>query len=174
VSTPPPPIEPLLPERFAAWFAARGWTLRPHQAAMLEAARAARPVLLVAPTGAGKTLSGFLPSLVDLADPAKRPKLGLTARGVRRKGIHTLYVSPLKALAVDVARNLEVPIAEMGLAITVETRTGDTPAHKRQRQKYDPPDILMTTPEQVALLLASPEAPDLFGSLKRVVFDELH
>ena len=141
---------------------------------MLAKARDGRPALLIAPTGAGKTLAGFLPSLVDLADPAKRPKMAVTARGVRRKGIHTLYVSPLKALAVDVARNLEQPIVEMGLAITVETRTGDTPAHKRQRQKYDPPDILMTTPEQVALLLASAEAPDLFGSLRRVVFDELH
>lgn len=163
-----------LPERFAAWFATRGWSLRPHQAAMLRLAQTEVPALLVAPTGAGKTLSGFLPSLVELADPAQRPRSGLTARGVRRKGIHTLYVSPLKALAVDVARNLEQPIAEMGLSITVETRTGDTPAHKRQRQKYAPPDILMTTPEQVALLIASPEAPDLFGSLRRVVFDELH
>jgi len=169
-----PPLDPPLPERFAAWFAARGWSLRPHQAAMLGKAREGRAALLIAPTGAGKTLAGFLPSLVALADPAQRPRMALTARGVRRKGIHTLYVSPLKALAVDVARNLETPIAEMGLAITVETRTGDTPAHKRQRQKYDPPDILMTTPEQVALLLASPEAPDLFGSLRRVIFDELH
>jgi ATP-dependent Lhr-like helicase len=175
VSTAPSPLAAeRLPERFAAWFAARGWALRPHQAAMLEKAAAARPALLIAPTGAGKTLAGFLPSLVDLADPAKRPRMSLTARGVRRKGIHTLYVSPLKALAVDVARNVEKPITEMGLAISVETRTGDTPAHKRQRQKYDPPDILMTTPEQVALLLSSNEAPDLFGSLKRVVFDELH
>lgn len=173
-TSPDAPIDPFLPERFAGWFAARGWRPRPHQAAMLARARAGRATLLIAPTGAGKTLAGFLPSLVELADPAKRPKMSLTARGVRRKGIHTLYVSPLKALAVDVARNLEQPIAEMGLAISVETRTGDTPAHKRQRQKYDPPDILMTTPEQVALLVASPEALDLFGSLKRVVFDELH
>jgi ATP-dependent Lhr-like helicase len=175
VSTPSSPTaDDLLPPRFSAWFAARGWALRPHQAAMLDKARAGRAALLVAPTGAGKTLSGFLPSLVELSDPAKRPRMAITGRGVRRKGIHTLYVSPLKALAVDVARNLEAPIAEMGLTITVETRTGDTPAHKRQRQKYDPPDILMTTPEQVALLLASSEAPDLFGSLTRIVFDELH
>ncbi len=141
---------------------------------MVEMARDGRDALLIAPTGAGKTLAGFLPSLIELCDEATRPRMAVTARGVRRRGIHTLYVSPLKALAVDVARNVEHPIAEMGLAIRVETRTGDTPAHKRQRQKYDPPDILMTTPEQVALLLASPEAPDLFGSLRHVVFDELH
>ena len=163
------PAAPLLPDRFAAWFSARGWAPRPHQIRLLEAGRDGRSVLLVAPTGAGKTLAGFLPSLVDLAT---RPRT--TGRGVSRRGIHTLYVSPLKALAVDVARNLDRPIAEIGLDVGVETRTGDTSTHKRRRQKIAPPDILMTTPEQVALLLASREAPDLFGSLTTVIFDELH
>ena len=156
---------PPLPDRFAGWFRSMGWTLRPHQAALLDAARDRRSVLLVAPTGAGKTLAGFLPSLVALAERGPRPGRG---------GIHTLYVSPLKALAVDVARNVERPIAAMGLPIRLETRTGDTPAHKRQRQKWDPPDILMTTPEQVALLLGAREAKDLFGGLEVVIFDELH
>ena len=79
-----------------------------------------------------------------------------TGRGIRRAGgLHTLYISPLKALAVDIARNLETPVAEMGLPIRIETRTGDTPVSKRQRQRRDPPDILLTTPEQLALLLAS-------------------
>jgi ATP-dependent Lhr-like helicase len=64
--------------------------------------------------------------------------------------MHTLYVSPLKALAVDIARNLEAPVAEMDLPIRIETRTGDTPASRRQRQRRDPPDILLTTPEQIA------------------------
>ena len=89
-------------------------------------------------------------------------------------GLHTLYISPLKALAVDIARNLERPVAEMGLPMRLETRTGDTPASKRQRQRRDPPHILLTTPEQLALILASPDAPFLFGSLRRVVLDELH
>ena len=164
---------PLLPDRFAAWLSARGWSLRPHQARLLEAGRAGRSVLLVAPTGAGKTLAGFLPSLVALSEPVA-PRIGAAGRGVKRRGVHTLYVSPLKALAVDVARNVERPIAEMGLDIRIETRTGDTSAHKRQRQKIDPPDILMTTPEQVALLLGSREAPTLFGDLRTVIFDELH
>ncbi len=92
----------------------------------------------------------------------------------RDGGLHTLYISPLKALAVDIARNLETPVREMNLPIRLETRTGDTPASKRQRQRRDPPDILLTTPEQLALLLASADAPFLFGSLKRVVLDELH
>jgi ATP-dependent Lhr-like helicase len=106
---------------------------------------------------------------------AKRRKLISTGRGIRREGgLHTLYISPLKALAVDIARNLETPVREMGLPIRLETRTGDTPASKRQRQRRDPPDILLTTPEQLALLLATADAPYLFGSLKRVVLDELH
>src|SRR5205814_6505105 len=96
------------------------------------------------------------------------------ARARRTGGLHTLYISPLKALAVDIARNLETPVAEMGLPIRIETRTGDTPTSKRQRQRRDPPDILLTTPEQLALLLASADAPYLFGTLRRVVLDELH
>ena len=92
----------------------------------------------------------------------------------RSSGLHTLYISPLKALAVDIARNLERPIAEMELLIRVETRTGDTPASRRQRQRRHPPDILLTTPEQLALLLSSADAPFLFASLKNVVLDELH
>ena len=98
-----------------------------------------------------------------------------TGRTVKRTGgLHTLYISPLKALAVDIARNLETPIAEMGLPIKVETRTGDTPVSRRQRQRRYPPDILLTTPEQLALLLSSDDAPFLFSSLKRIVLDELH
>ncbi len=121
-------------------------------------------MLLVAPTGGGKTLAGFLPSLIELAAlPARRPR-----------ELHTLYISPLKALAVDVARNLETPVAEMGLGVRIETRTGDTPASRRQRQKTLPPDILLTTPEQLALLIASREAPRLFKNLRAVVLDELH
>ena len=104
-----------------------------------------------------------------------RAKLRSVGHDVRREGgLHTLYISPLKALAVDIARNLEQPVAQMNLPIRIETRTGDTPASKRQRQRRDPPDILLTTPEQLALILASPDAPYLFGSLRRVVLDELH
>jgi ATP-dependent Lhr-like helicase len=167
----------LLPDRFQKWFAARGWSPREHQLALLGKARDNRSALLIAPTGAGKTLAGFLPSLVELSAPmaADGKSLVSTGRGVKRSGgLHTLYISPLKALAVDIARNLEAPIAEMGLPIKVETRTGDTPVSRRQRQRRYPPDILLTTPEQLALLLASDDAPYLFSSLKRIVLDELH
>lgn len=158
----------VLAEPFSSWFASRGWSPRPHQIALLDKARQGASTLLIAPTGAGKTLAGFLPSLVDLVE-ARRMK-----RDRRGSGLHTLYISPLKALAVDVARNLEAPIAEMGLAIKAETRTGDTPAAKRTRQRTRPPDILLTTPEQVALLLAHPDAPFLFADLETVILDELH
>jgi ATP-dependent Lhr-like helicase len=167
---------PLLPEAFVRWFRQRGWTPRTHQLELLSRARAGRSVLLIAPTGGGKTLAGFLPSLVELYESGAKPRrLTSTGHAIRRsQGLHTLYISPLKALAVDIARNLEAPITEMELPIRIETRTGDTPASKRQRQRRNPPDILLTTPEQLALLLASADAPYLFGSLKRVVLDELH
>jgi ATP-dependent Lhr-like helicase len=237
---PASPAEPaaLLPDLFRQWFAARGWSPREHQLALLAKARDNVSVLLIAPTGAGKTLAGFLPTLVELASPSTQrssaplpPRSGgegsgvggLSARhtsieyaeapptpdpsppsafakGLRRteggetlaaqssgrnfvstgrdvqgsRGLHTLYISPLKALAVDIARNLETPIAEMALPIKVETRTGDTPVSRRQRQRRYPPDILLTTPEQLALLLSSDDAPFLFSSLKRIVLDELH
>jgi ATP-dependent Lhr-like helicase len=145
-----------LPERFAAWFAGQGWTPRPHQLAMLDAARAGESVLLIAPTGGGKTLAGFLPILVDL-DENPRP------------GLHTLYVSPLKALATDIARNLLRPVEQMELAVSVETRTGDTPANRRARQRAEPPNILLTTPESLAVLLSLPDAPRMFADLACVV-----
>lgn len=151
-----------LPSAFSEWFAARNWRPRPHQLQCLAAACAGKSHLLIAPTGAGKTLAGFLPSLIELAEKGSRAR------------IHTLYVSPLKALAVDVARNLDRPIAEMGLAISVEARTGDTPPQRRQRQKYSPPDILLTTPEQVALLLTHSDASKYFARLDAIVIDELH
>lgn len=149
-----------LPPRFAAWFDRRGWAPHPHQLALL--ARAQEPAtLLVAPTGGGKTLAGFLPSLVELGT-APPP------------GLHTIYVSPLKALAADIRRNLATPLAEIGLPIRVEDRTGDTSAGARARQRVDPPHILLTTPESLALMLSYPEAPRIFAGTARVIVDEIH
>ena len=150
-----------LPTPFADWFAARGWRLRRHQAEMLGAAARGEHALLVAPTGAGKTLAGFLPSLVDLAaHPSDR--------------LHSLYVSPLKALAADVERNLLGPIADMGLAISVESRSGDTSSDKKARQRSRPPNILLTTPESLSLLISYPDSFTMFADLKTVVIDEIH
>jgi ATP-dependent Lhr-like helicase len=163
----PPPADDRLPERFRRWFSDRGWTPRAHQLSLIEQHENRRSTLLIAPTGAGKTLAGFLPTLIALADKPMRNDL-------RPSGIHTLYISPLKALAVDIERNLERPIREMALPIRVETRTGDTPASRRDRQRRQPPDILLTTPEQVALMVSSKDSESYFDSLERVIFDELH
>ncbi|HXZ67069.1 MAG TPA: DEAD/DEAH box helicase, partial [Alphaproteobacteria bacterium] len=156
-----------LPFKFEAWFTRRGWAPRPHQLRLAELGLAGQSALLIAPTGGGKTLAGFLASLIQL-DARGSPKPG------RPRPLHTLYISPLKALAVDIARNLEAPISEMGLPVTLETRTGDTPAGKRMRQKHSPPDIMLTTPEQIALLIASRDAAHFFRGLKFVIIDELH
>ncbi len=159
----------MLPERFKNWFDSRGWSARPHQLALLDQLSSRHSTLLIAPTGAGKTLAGFLPSLVELSERGPR-KPGSAGTN----GVHTLYISPLKALAVDIARNLDAPVTEMGLDIRIETRTGDTPSHKRQRQKTNPPDMLLTTPEQIALLLSDPASDKLFASLETIILDELH
>lgn len=158
---------PLLPAPFEEWFATRGWAPRPHQLELVARARAKQSTLLIAPTGAGKTLAGFLPSLIEL-EPLK-------TEGPRRPHrLHTLYVSPLKALTTDVARNLNTPASEMQLGVRIETRTGDTPSSKRQRQRAYPPDILLTTPEQLSLLIASEHARVFFEDLQAVVIDEVH
>ncbi|MFD1157153.1 ligase-associated DNA damage response DEXH box helicase [Roseovarius aestuarii] len=151
-----------LPPPFSDWFATRGWTVHPHQRDML--ARSDDPaLLLIAPTGGGKTLAGFLPTLVDLATTSRD-----------HDGIHTLYISPLKALAADIKRNLRTPVDEMGLPIRIDDRTGDTPASRKKRQRADPPHILLTTPESLALLTSYEDAPRMFAGLKRVVVDEIH
>ncbi|HKX36552.1 MAG TPA: DEAD/DEAH box helicase, partial [Rhizorhapis sp.] len=150
-----------LPPSLQRWFDHRGWVVRRHQWEMLEAAQSGRHALLVAPTGAGKTLAGFLPVLTDLME---RPA----------DGLHTLYISPLKALAVDVQRNLLTPISEMKLDLRVETRTGDTPADRKARQRARPPQILLTTPESLALLLSHEDSFGMFADLRTVIVDEVH
>jgi ATP-dependent Lhr-like helicase len=155
-----------LPPAFEAWFAARGWAPRPHQLALTEASLRGESALLIAPTGGGKTLAGFMGSLVELAER------GATNSGI--PALHTLYVSPLKALAADVQRNVMTPVTEMGLPIRIETRTGDTATHVRQKQRKTPPDILLTTPEQLALLIASDHAAAFFADLRCAIIDEIH
>ncbi|WP_292928625.1 ligase-associated DNA damage response DEXH box helicase [Novosphingobium sp. PASSN1] len=156
-----------IPAEIEAWFTARGWRVRRHQAEMLAADDAGHHALLVADTGAGKTLAGFLPTLAAFAPS----RLG---EAPPPEGLHTLYVSPLKALAHDVQRNLLTPITEMGLPITVETRSGDTSSDRKARQRTRPPHVLLTTPESLSLLLSYPESAQLFSTLQRVVIDEVH
>lgn len=181
-----------LPAIITDWFASRGWAPRRHQLEMLDASHDGQHALLVAATGAGKTLAGFLPTLAELIEdmrsPAKagaqtisedyvsgagsRPAPGNTLGSA--SGLHTLYISPLKALAVDVRRNLLMPIEEMGLPIRVEARTGDTPSDRKARQRVKPPHILLTTPESLSLLLSHEDSVHMFSTLKRVIVDEVH
>jgi len=151
----------LVPTYVSQWFAQQQWKLLAHQRAMLEAFAARQHTLLIAPTGTGKTLAGFLPSLVDI-------------HARKAQGLHTLYISPLKALTQDIERNLMQPIEGMGLNVRVESRTGDTPAHRRTRQRAKPPHILLTTPESLMLMLSYADAPQLFAGLQCVVIDEIH
>ncbi|WBY16881.1 ligase-associated DNA damage response DEXH box helicase [Erythrobacteraceae bacterium WH01K] len=156
-----------VPPEITAWFAGQDWRVRRHQSEMLGASDAGRHALLVADTGAGKTLAGFLPTLAAFTPS----RLG---DAPQPEGLHTLYVSPLKALAHDVQRNLVRPVEEMGLPIKVETRSGDTPSDRKRRQRDKPPHVLLTTPESLSLLLSYPEAETLFAGLKRIVIDEVH
>ncbi|MBO9726265.1 MAG: ligase-associated DNA damage response DEXH box helicase [Novosphingobium sp.] len=157
----------VVPPELDAWFSGRGWRVRRHQREMLAASDRGNHALLVADTGAGKTLAGFLPTLAAFC-PSR------LAEAPVPEGLHTLYVSPLKALAHDVQRNLLTPVEEMGLPIRIETRSGDTPSDRKARQRARPPHVLLTTPESLSLLLSYPEAPTLFAGLKRVVIDEIH
>ncbi len=200
-----------LPPIITDWFAQRGWQPRRHQLEMVAAAEEGRHALLVAATGAGKTLAGFLPTLVELIEPKPLPFRGGeeprsgggvgpvdlaktstdkphpnpveplgSVRGTdpstpEGEGLlHTLYISPLKALAVDVQRNLLTPVEEMGLPIRIETRTGDTPSDRKARQRTKPPHILLTTPESLSLLLSHEDSRFMFAGLRRVIVDEVH
>ncbi|RVU04772.1 ligase-associated DNA damage response DEXH box helicase [Novosphingobium umbonatum] len=151
-----------LPPVIAQWLAGRGWQLRRHQAQVAALVMGGEHVLLTADTGAGKTLAGFLPTLVD------------AAQGSLSDGLHTLYVSPLKALAHDVQRGLMTPVAEMGLDLRIEARTGDTSSERKAKQRSNPPHVLLTTPESLSLLLSYPESAEMFATLRTVVVDEIH
>jgi len=153
-----------VPVKFERWFAAQNWQIRDYQRHMVEAYQRREDTLLIAPTGGGKTLAGFLPSLIDLSSKASGQKPSL----------HTLYISPLRALTNDIERNLTRPLEDMSLPITMGVRTGDTKSYQRTKQRKTPPDILLTTPESLMLLLSYPNAEIYFADLKTVIIDELH
>ena len=151
----------VLPERFSSWFDRQGWTVLAHQLEMAARYQAGQSTLLTAPTGTGKTLAGFLGSLIDITDH-------------KPSGLHTLYISPLKALNYDIERNVTAMVEALDLPVRIESRTGDTSQYRRQRQRQKPPHILLTTPESLFLLLSYPEARQMFGTLKAVIIDEIH
>ena len=151
----------IIPSYLMHWFLDKGWNIHSYQKKMFTLFHQKKSVLLIAPTGGGKTLASFLPVISDIHN--NNPK-----------GLHTLYISPLKALANDIQRNLKNPITEMGLNISVDTRTGDTSTYRRSQQKKKPPSILLTTPESLMLLLSYKDANHFFAHLKTIIIDELH
>ena len=144
------------------WITDKGWQWFPHQIQILKSIEKNNSILVQSPTGTGKTLTGFLPSLLNFNYQRKKPKL------------NTLYVSPLKALTIDIHRNISKPIKELNLSINLETRTGDTSQNIKSRQIKNPPDFLMTTPESLALLLSNQFASTFFKDLEFVIIDEIH
>ena len=148
-------------QKIQNWFLKRGWKPHDYQLELFKKISKLNSALIVAPTGGGKTLAGFLPSINNMI---VNPKPGL----------HTLYISPLKALANDIERNLSKPIFEMGLNIKIETRTGDTKQKIKIGQKYNPPHFLMTTPESFMLMLSWENATSFFENLNFLIIDEIH
>ena len=145
------------------WLKKKGWSLYDHQIETLRLIKKGFDVILHAPTGGGKTIGGFMPSIDDFIN-----------NNYKSQEFHTLYISPLKALTTDVQRNLLNPINDLKINIKVETRTSDTSTYNKAKQIKKPPNFLMTTPESFALLMARTDVINLFKNLKFVIIDELH
>ena len=145
------------------WLKKKGWSLYDHQIETLSLIKKGFDVILHAPTGGGKTIGGFMPSIDDFIN-----------NNYKSQEFHTLYISPLKALTTDVQRNLLNPINDLKINIKVETRTSDTSTYNKAKQIRKPPNFLMTTPESFALLMARTDVINLFKNLKFVIIDELH
>jgi ATP-dependent Lhr-like helicase len=166
----------VLPEAVARWFVARFGEPTAAQRLAWPAVAAGGHVLLSAPTGAGKTLAAFLPLLGRLISDAQS-----TVFRWKRSGLRGLYVSPLKALVNDACRNLQTALDEIAATLPqpvpmprLAVRTGDTPADERRRLLDETPDVLLTTPESLAVLLSQPALQPVFADLRWVVVDEIH
>jgi ATP-dependent helicase Lhr and Lhr-like helicase len=144
------------------WFARAFAEPTAAQALSWPAIASGEHVLISAPTGSGKTLAAFLWAIDMLAAQPARPQ-----------GISLVYVSPLKALSYDIDRNLRVPLRGIGADLTVAVRSGDTPQRERQQMLRKPPDILITTPESLYLMLTS-QAQRLFDHTRWCIVDEIH
>lgn len=153
--------------RVEAWFRAQGWSVWEFQERAWRAYEAGCDGLVQVPTGAGKTYAAFLGPLMEMM-----PETGTDAGDAA--GLHTLYITSLRAVSRDIELALKRPIEGMGLRIRVETRTGDTTSAVRARQRERLPRVLITTPESLCLLLTRENAKELFAGLRCVIVDEWH
>ena len=156
--------DPLAP--IEAWFAQQGWSPMAFQRQCWQAYLAGESGLLQVPTGSGKTYAAVMGPIADM----------LTTRitDPKASGLRLLVITPLRALSRDLALAIEQPISAMGWPLRVAIRNGDTATYERSKQLRTPPDILITTPESLSVLLANAKAPELFGELQAVVLDEWH
>lgn len=148
-------------ERLTEWFGEEVGEPWPFQERVWEARREERNGLIHVPTGAGKTYAAYLPALER-------------AIGGYERGLRVLYLAPLRAMTRDLSKALERPVDDLDLNVTVESRTGDTPRKVRRRQRSSLPNVLLTTPESLSLLLTYSNARQLFGGVQTVIIDEWH
>ncbi|MCP9941084.1 ligase-associated DNA damage response DEXH box helicase [Cyanobium sp. ATX 6E8] len=181
-----------------AWFSQQGWTPLPFQRQSWQAYLEGRSGLIQVPTGSGKTYAAVMGPIAEMlavqgadttqrrlqdcvqtvqkqgeSENNKRPRRTTTPQ-TNIQGLRLLYITPLRALSRDLALAIQQPIEAMGWPLQVGIRNGDTASSARTRQLRSPPQILITTPESLALLLANPKATELFSGLQAVVLDEWH
>jgi ATP-dependent Lhr-like helicase len=150
------PLKPIL-----NWFDRQGWKPLPFQLETWRAYLAGKSGMIQVPTGSGKTYAAVMGAIATMLQTPSR-------------GLQLLYITPLRALSRDIEQSIQRPILEMGWNLRVESRTSDTSSSKKTRQLKDMPDILITTPESLSLMLAYPGAKELFKSLRGVILDEWH
>ena len=146
-----------------SWFSRQGWTPLPFQQATWEAYLEGRSGLIQVPTGSGKTFAAVMGPIARMLSEDPAPQ-----------GIRLLYLTPLRALSRDLALAMREPITEMKWPLRVGIRNGDSSSSERTKQLKSPPQILVTTPESLTLLLSNPKAEELFSGLQTVVLDEWH
>ncbi|KFE64340.1 ligase-associated DNA damage response DEXH box helicase [Hyalangium minutum] len=156
----PPDTRPAL-DKLRGWFQQRGWTPYPFQEQAWAAYSRGESGLIHVPTGAGKTYAAYIGPLADVAEGG-------------RKGLQVLYVTPLRAVSRDIEQALLAPLEVLSADVAVESRTGDTSSSVRQRQRDRLPEVLITTPESLSLLLANERAAELFAGLRSIIVDEWH
>lgn len=167
------PGDPLAPfsEAVRRWFSASFEGATPAQALGWNSISTGQDTLICAPTGSGKTLASFLWGIDRLA----RSRMAVASGEAEQPepGVKLVYVSPLKALSYDIERNLRAPLRGIGVDLSVGIRTGDTPQSERNRMRREPPEILITTPESLYLMLSS-GARDILTGVETVIVDEIH